>query len=128
MTEINITEDEYLQESKENIIKTSEVSITPVKAGLLLLLVIITIFNFTSVLTFVPTESMADEIQPNDILYASKLPYLTGEPERFDIIIFKYAAMINKIAPRKNYEYDFNDEYTRQKERDSWVADLRTRW
>ena len=51
-----------------------------------------------------------------------------AEREYDDIIIFKYAAMINKIAPRKNYEYDFNDEYTRQKERDSWVADLRTRW
>ena len=45
-----------------------------------------------------------------------------------DIIVFKYAPMINKIAPKKVYEYDFDDEYERQKERDSWYADSRSRW
>lgn len=54
------------------------------------LLVVISVFNFTSVITFVPTESMAKSIEPNDILYASKLPYLLEDPERFDIIVFKY--------------------------------------
>ena len=54
------------------------------------LLLAISVFNFTSVITFVPTESMAKSIEPNDILYASKLPYLLEDPERFDIVVFKY--------------------------------------
>ena len=51
-----------------------------------------------------------------------------AEREYDDIIVFKYASMINKIAPKNFYEYDFDDEYDRQRERDSWYADSRTRW
>lgn len=51
-----------------------------------------------------------------------------AEREYDDIIVLKYASMINKIAPKSTYEYDFNDEYERQKERDSWCADSRGRW
>jgi len=51
-----------------------------------------------------------------------------AEREYDDIIVLKYASMINTIAPKNLYEYDFDDEYDRQKERDSWNADSRTRW
>ncbi len=51
-----------------------------------------------------------------------------AEREYDDIIILKYASMINKIAPKSPYVYDFDDEYKRQNERDSWFADMRTRW
>ena len=51
-----------------------------------------------------------------------------AEKEYDDIILLKYASMINKIAPRRLSDYDFEDEYDRQRERDSWNADSRTRW
>ena len=42
------------------------------------------------------------------------------EKEFDDVILFKFAAFIDSICPpRKNY-YDFEDEYDRQRERDSW--------
>ncbi|MCK9479819.1 MAG: ImmA/IrrE family metallo-endopeptidase [Firmicutes bacterium] len=41
------------------------------------------------------------------------------EQEYDDIIILKYAAFLDKICPVKN-EYDFEDEYNRQLERNSW--------
>ncbi|MGN1456312.1 MAG: ImmA/IrrE family metallo-endopeptidase [Acutalibacteraceae bacterium] len=42
------------------------------------------------------------------------------EKEFDDIILFKFAAFIDSICPpRKNY-FDFEDEYDRQRERDSW--------
>jgi hypothetical protein len=51
-----------------------------------------------------------------------------AEREYDDLIVLKYASMINKIAPKKLYGYNFDDEYERQRERDSWYADSRTRW
>lgn len=42
------------------------------------------------------------------------------EKEFDDVILFKFATFIDSICPpRKNY-YDFEDEYDRQRERDSW--------
>lgn len=49
-----------------------------------------------------------------------------AEREYDDIIVLKYASMINKIAPKRQYDYNFDDEYDRQRERDSWYADSRT--
>ncbi|MDO4468160.1 MAG: ImmA/IrrE family metallo-endopeptidase [Bacillota bacterium] len=51
-----------------------------------------------------------------------------SEREYDDIIVLKYASLINKIAPMKPYEYDFDEEYNRQAERDSWYANSRSRW
>jgi Zn-dependent peptidase ImmA (M78 family) len=51
-----------------------------------------------------------------------------AEREYDDLIVLKYASMINKIAPKKLCGYDFDDEYEHQKERDSWYADSRARW
>ncbi len=42
------------------------------------------------------------------------------EKEYDDIILYKFATFIDSICPpRKNY-FDFEDEYDRQRERDSW--------
>ena len=51
-----------------------------------------------------------------------------AEREDDDIIVLKYASMINKIAPKNLYKLDFEVEYNRQIERDSWYADSRARW
>ena len=42
-----------------------------------------------------------------------------AEKEFDDIILIKYADFLNRICPIRN-TYDFEDEYIRQQERDSW--------
>jgi len=51
------------------------------------------------------------------------------ESEFDDIILMKYTQILNVIAPkpREFSYYDYEDEYARQRERDSWL-DSRTRW
>lgn len=46
-----------------------------------------------------------------------------------DIILMRYAQKLDEIAPKpcKNDFYDFESEYERQRERDSWY-DTRSRW
>ena len=38
----------------------------------------------------IPTGSMEDTIMPNDRIVAFRLAYITSEPERFDVVVFKY--------------------------------------
>ena len=51
------------------------------------------------------------------------------EKEYDDIILMKYAQKLNEIAPplREYDYYDFESDYDRQRERDSWL-DTRSRW
>ena len=38
----------------------------------------------------IPTGSMEDTIMPNDRIVAFRLAYVTSEPQRFDVVVFKY--------------------------------------
>ena len=42
-----------------------------------------------------------------------------AEKEFDDIILLRYADFLNRTCPAQNY-YDFEEEYTRQQERNSW--------
>ena len=44
------------------------------------------------------------------------------EKEFDDIIVAKYAKIIDQIAPKMFNRYEFEYEYERQLERDSWFA------
>ena len=46
--------------------------------------------NFVIVNAVVPTTSMQDLIDPGDRLIGFRLSYVFSEPERFDVVIFKY--------------------------------------
>ena len=46
--------------------------------------------SFILVNAQIPSGSMKDTIMPGDRVFGSRLAYVFGEPERFDIIIFKY--------------------------------------
>ena len=50
-----------------------------------------------------------------------------AEKEYDDIITLRFDRFINDIAPRKSDLYDFEDEYSRQRERDMYM-DKRSRW
>ena len=51
------------------------------------------------------------------------------ESEFDDIILARYAQKLNEIAPKpREYDYyDYEVDYDRQRERDSWL-DPRSRW
>lgn len=38
----------------------------------------------------IPSESMANTILAGDQIFGNRLAYLTGDPERYDIVIFRY--------------------------------------
>lgn len=40
-----------------------------------------------------------------------------------DIIIYKYGFLIESYLPKKSNYYDFEEEYEKQKERDSWYSE-----
>ncbi len=48
------------------------------------------ITTFIIVNAQVPTGSMKNTIMPGDRLIASRLSYMTGDPKRFDIAVFKF--------------------------------------
>ena len=56
--------------------------------GAVILAYIITTFIIVNAV--VPTGSMKDTIMPGDRLVAFRLSYLFSEPERYDIVVFRY--------------------------------------
>jgi len=61
--------------------------------------------RFVIVNATVPTGSMENTIQPGDRLMGNRLAYLKGEPERGDIVIFKYPntiSVLKKIPKSSN--------------------------
>jgi len=38
----------------------------------------------------IPTGAMEDTIKPNDRIIANRLAYVTSEPQRFDVVVFRY--------------------------------------
>ena len=46
--------------------------------------------EFVIINAFIPSGSMEHTISPGDRVIGNRLAYLTGEPERGDIVIFKY--------------------------------------
>ena len=52
--------------------------------------VIVGIINLLVLNAKVPTGSMEGTINPNDRLIANKVAYIFSEPERYDVVVFKY--------------------------------------
>lgn len=61
-----------------------------VKTILLALIFALLITQFVIVNAKVPTGSMIDTINQNDRLIASRLSYIINDPQRYDIVVFRY--------------------------------------
>ena len=61
-------------------------------AKLIVITVLLAVFlnQFVIVNASIPTGSMESAIMPNDRIVAFRLSYLINDPERFDIVIFRY--------------------------------------
>ena len=53
-------------------------------------LIALFINNFVIVNAFIPTESMANTIMPRDRFLDNRLPYHFSDPQRGDIVVFKF--------------------------------------
>ena len=52
--------------------------------------VVLVVNNFLLINAKIPSESMEQTIMTGDRVFGNRLAYVFGEPERYDIIIFKY--------------------------------------
>ena len=85
-------ENENLQETKPQSIKPELIKeiISWAKMIVFALVFALVITNFVIVNATVPSGSMKDTINVNDRIVAFRLAYLFSEPERFDIIVFRF--------------------------------------
>lgn len=61
-----------------------------VRMIIFVVIVVLIINNFLLINAKIPSESMENTIMTGDRIFGNRLAYVFGEPERLDIIIFKY--------------------------------------
>lgn len=61
-----------------------------VKMILFVVIVVLVVDNFLLINALIPSESMENTIMTGDRIFGNRLAYLFDDPERFDIVIFKY--------------------------------------
>lgn len=57
---------------------------------LFVVIVVLVVDNFLLINAVIPSESMENTIMTGDRIFGNRLAYLFDDPERFDIVIFKY--------------------------------------
>lgn len=75
------------ENKKSSFIKELLLWIAAIAAGIL---TAVFISNFIIVNAKIPSGSMENTIMPGDRILGNRLAYLNSDPERFDIIIFRY--------------------------------------
>lgn len=60
------------------------------KMIIFVVVVVLVVNNFLLINAKIPSESMEQTIMTGDRVFGSRLAYVFGDPERYDIIIFKY--------------------------------------
>lgn len=61
-----------------------------VKMILFVVIVVLVVDNFLLINAVIPSESMENTIMTGNRIFGNRLAYLFDDPERFDIVIFKY--------------------------------------
>lgn len=61
-----------------------------IKMIIFLVVVVLIVNNFLLINARVPSESMEKTIMTGDRFFGNRLAYLFDDPERFDIVVFKY--------------------------------------
>lgn len=62
-----------------------------------IVVVVLLLQNFVYINARIPSESMQNTVMVGDRLYGNRLAYKFGEPERYDIVIFRYPDDESKI-------------------------------
>lgn len=61
-----------------------------VKMIVIVVVVVLIINNFVLINAKIPSESMENTIMTGDRIFGNRLAYIAKDPERFDIVIFKF--------------------------------------
>ena len=61
-----------------------------VRLILIVVVAVILVTNFLIINARIPSESMENTIMAGDQIFGNRLAYLFSDPERFDIVIFRY--------------------------------------
>ena len=61
-----------------------------IKMIIFVLVFVLVVNNFLIINAKIPSPSMEDTIMTGDRVFGNRLAYLFGDPQRFDIVIFKY--------------------------------------
>lgn len=87
----------YDENDTENDIEVEEEPFNPIKEFISFLttlvvtvIVVLLLRHFVIINAYIPSSSMENTIMTGDRLIGNKLSYVFGEPERGDIVIFKY--------------------------------------
>ena len=51
---------------------------------------VLVVNNFLIINAKIPSESMENTIMTGDRIFGNRLAYVLGDPERYDIVIFRY--------------------------------------
>ena len=66
------------------------------------IIIVVFVLNFGILVNaYVPSGSMMETIQPGDRLFGSRLVYKFSEPERFDIVVFRFPDNENEILIKR---------------------------
>ena len=61
-----------------------------VKMIIFVLIFVLVVNNFLIINAKIPSPSMEDTIMTGDRIFGNRLAYMFGDPQRFDIVIFRY--------------------------------------
>ena len=61
-----------------------------VKMIIFVLIFVLVVNNFLIINAKIPSPSMEDTIMTGDRIFGNRLAYVFGDPQRFDIVIFRY--------------------------------------
>ena len=61
-----------------------------VKMIIFVVVFVLVVNNFLIINAKIPSESMENTIMTGDRIFGNRLAYLLGDPERYDIVIFRY--------------------------------------
>lgn len=61
-----------------------------VKLILIVVVVMVALQRFVIINAQIPSESMENNIMTGDRIFGNRLAYLTSDPKRFDVVIFKF--------------------------------------
>ena len=68
-----------------------------VKMIIFVVVFVLVVNNFLIINAKIPSESMENTIMTGDQIFGNRLAYLTHDPERYDIVIFKYPDNESKL-------------------------------
>ena len=61
-----------------------------IKMIIFVLIFVLVVNNFLIINAKIPSPSMVNTIMPGDRIFGNRLAYVLGDPQRFDIVIFRY--------------------------------------